>query len=299
MTTLALPSNYNDIQAAIQSSSNNCGGVNYNPAFQDVKKKPESFRNFGDGPRQEYVQNFYKKMNSSQSYEFVEKQRAKYLNLNHAEMTVWEVIEWLDTLVDESDPDTDLPNSFHDFQTAERIRQDHPDKEWYQLVGLLHDLGKILAKFGEEQFSVVGDTFPVGCKFSDSIVFSEYLKENPDYSHPIYSTENGIYEAGCGLDKLTMCFGHDEYMYHVLQGNNCKIPEEGLYMIRYHSFYPWHRCNAYSHFETEKDREMKKWVLDFNKYDLYSKSDTVPDVKTLKPYYQKLVEKYCPGKLKW
>ena len=45
------------------------------------------------------------------------------------------------TQVDESDPDLDLPNIVHAFQTAERIRQEHPDKEWFQLVGLIHDLG--------------------------------------------------------------------------------------------------------------------------------------------------------------
>ncbi len=39
-----------------------------------------------------------------------------------------EAITLLDNLVDESDPDIDLPNSVHAFQTAERIREVHPDK---------------------------------------------------------------------------------------------------------------------------------------------------------------------------
>ena len=47
-------------------------------------------------------------------------------------------------MVDESDPDIDLPNSVHAFQTAERIRAEHPDKEWFQLTGLIHDLGKVI-----------------------------------------------------------------------------------------------------------------------------------------------------------
>ena len=34
----------------------------------------------------------------------------------------------LDQVVDESDPDVDFPNSFHAFQTAEGIREAHPDK---------------------------------------------------------------------------------------------------------------------------------------------------------------------------
>jgi inositol oxygenase len=66
-------------------------------------------------------------------------------------MTVMEALQCLNNLVDESDPDTDIPNSVHAFQTAERIRLVHPDKEWFHLVGLIHDLGKVMACFGEHQ----------------------------------------------------------------------------------------------------------------------------------------------------
>jgi len=45
---------------------------------------------------------------------------------------------------------------------------------------LIHDLGKVLSLFGEPQWAVVGDTFPVGCAFSDKIVFPEYFDANPD-----------------------------------------------------------------------------------------------------------------------
>ena len=49
----------------------------------------------------------------------------------------------LNDLLDESDPDNDLPNIHHAFQTAEGVRRDHPDKDWFQLTGLIHDLGKV------------------------------------------------------------------------------------------------------------------------------------------------------------
>lgn len=101
-------------------------------------------------------------------------------------MTVLEAVHLLDALVDESDPDTDLPNSVHAFQTAERIRADHPDKEWFQLTGLLHDLGKVMALWGEPQYFVVGDTFPLGCKFSENIVFHDTFTNNPDTKVPEY-----------------------------------------------------------------------------------------------------------------
>ena len=68
-------------------------------------------------------------------------QHEKWLKFSHLETTVMEALEFLNGLVDESDPDIDLPNIVHAFQTAERIRELHPDKDWFHLVGLIHDLG--------------------------------------------------------------------------------------------------------------------------------------------------------------
>ena len=36
-----------------------------------------------------------------------------------------------------------------------------------------------------------------------------------------------------------------------------------------------------------------------SQFDLYSKSDELPDMEALKPYYQSLCDKFCPGVLKW
>ena len=83
-----------------------------------------------------------------------------------ATMGIWEAMEFLNTLVDDSDPDTELTQIEHLMQTAEAIRADgHP--RWFILTGLIHDLGKILCLFGEPQWAVVGDTFPVGCRYSE------------------------------------------------------------------------------------------------------------------------------------
>ena len=77
------------------------------------------------------------------------------------------------------------------------------------------------------------------------------------------------------------------------------IPEEGLYMLRYHSFYSQHREKAYNHLMNEHDHEMFKWVDKFNPYDLYSKLPEPPNVKELMPYYKELVAKYLPETLKF
>lgn len=63
-------------------------------------------------------------------------------------MTIREALEKLNDLVDESDPDIDLPNIVHAFQTAERARLEFPEHDWLHLTGLIHDLGKIMAFYG-------------------------------------------------------------------------------------------------------------------------------------------------------
>ena len=208
-------------------------------------------------------------------------------------MSVWEALDYLNTLVDDSDPDTDLSQIDHNLQASEAIRRDgHPD--WFQLTGLVHDLGKVLCLYGEPQWGVVGDTFPTGCQYSNKIVFHEFFHSNPDFANPAYQTECGVYEKGCGLANIDMSWGHDEYLYHVMKPY---LPEPALYMIRYHSFYSGHREGAYDHLMNDHDRKMFEWVRKFNPYDLYSKSDQKPSFTELRPYYSSLIGKYFPARI--
>eukprot|EP00117_Sycon_ciliatum_P035226 scpid88265/ scgid26750/ Inositol oxygenase; Aldehyde reductase-like 6; Myo-inositol oxygenase; Renal-specific oxidoreductase len=260
-------------------------------AEQRAKQK-DDFRNYEDNVQTHNVRRTYTEMHTKQTMEFGKEMRAKWCSFNHAKMSIMSIISELDNLVDESDPDIDLPNSVHAFQTAERIREAHPDKPWFHLVGLIHDIGKVMALWGEPQWCVVGDTFPVGCRFSQRCVFPETFAENPDSTHEVYSTKLGVYEQNCGLDKVTMSWGHDEYLYQCLKHSGTTIPDEGLYMIRFHSFYPWHSGDDYDYLCNDYDRDMLPWVREFNKFDLYSKSDSLPDKTALTSYYQSLVEKY-------
>ncbi len=257
-------------------------------------KKPAEFRDYRAEARPS-VKEFYRLNHRNQTVEFVRGKREEFLSLSRRKMGVWEAIEYLNQLVDDSDPDTDLPQIEHLLQTSERIRADgHP--RWFVLTGLIHDLGKILCLMGEPQWAVVGDTFPVGCAFSDKIVFSEFFSENPDAHNPAYQTKCGIYEEGCGLDRVLMSWGHDEYLYHVVKEH---LPLEALYMIRFHSFYPGHRERAYEHLMDDQDREYFHWVRKFNPYDLYTKSGERPDVKQLRPYYEELIGEFFPEPLAW
>ena len=256
-------------------------------------KQKENYRNYVDSDRVATVKKFYEMNHTYQTYDFVVEKEREFLKFDKRQMSVWDAVDFLNTLVDDSDPDTDLDQFQHLLQTSEAIRQDgHPD--WFVLVGFMHDLGKVLCLFGEPQWAVVGDTFPVGCQHSDKIVYPEFFAANPDSKDPRYNTKYGVYEPNCGLDKVKMSWGHDEYIYQIMKNY---IPEEGLYMLRYHSFYPQHRENAYDHLMSKHDHEMFKWVDKFNPYDLYSKVPVPPDAKALRPYYEDLVAKYLPNVL--
>ncbi|KAI3458770.1 hypothetical protein Pfo_015433, partial [Paulownia fortunei] len=181
------------------------------------------------------------------------------------EMSIWECCELLNEVVDDSDPDLDEPQIQHLLQTI---------------------LGKCLPSFGGlPQWAVVGDTFPLGCAFDQSIVHYDHFKGNPDYNNPAYNTKFGIYSEGCGLDNVLMSWG--------------MMTTSALFIIRYHSFYSLHKSGAYEYLMNEEDVENLKWLQIFNKYDLYSKSKVKIDVDKVKPYYISLVEKYFPSKLKW
>lgn len=266
----------------------------------DPKKKLEEFRNYSDSARQLIVQRTYTLMHENQTYEFAKRKREEHLQFNKCQMTVWEMGHYLDNVFDDSDPDTDLSQLQHAIQTSEDCRKSFPGEEfdWFHLVCFIHDFGKILLVDDpslnlkpDPQWAVVGDNFPTGCAHSPKNVFPETFKENPDSSNPRYNTKLGIYDENCGLENVQMSWGHDEYIYQIAKKYST-LPEKALYMLRYHSFYPWHKGGDYMYLCNEKDLEMMKWVQTFNKFDLYSKSKDCPTLEEVAPYYKKVIEKY-------
>uniref|UniRef100_M4C6P0 Inositol oxygenase n=1 Tax=Hyaloperonospora arabidopsidis (strain Emoy2) TaxID=559515 RepID=M4C6P0_HYAAE len=222
-----------------------------------IGKAEEEFRNYEDSDRHAIVSRHYALMRQHQTVAFQEQMLAKYGSFSHAQMTIREAFAALEGYVDSSDPDSELPNLEHMLQTAEGIRAaGHP--EWFQLVGLVHDMGKIQYLWGRaedgqegtahgDQWALGGDTWVVGCRIPDSVVFPTYNATNPDMSNPRYNTKYGMYESHCGFRNLKFAWGHDEYLYQMLKFNKTTIPEEGLAMIRYHSCYPWHTKKEYRH----------------------------------------------------
>ena len=279
----------------------NCMKYDAASKFDSAKDKTQ-FRQYEDAC--DRVKNFYREQHEKQTVAYNLAARNRFYNASRKrpEMTIWQAMEKLNTLVDESDPDTSLSQIEHLLQSAEAIRRDGKPR-WMQITGLIHDLGKLMLFFPEletqGQWDVVGDTFPVGCAFDKRIILPETFAKNPDVKDPVYSTKLGIYTPGCGLDNVMLSWGHDEYLYHVVKDQST-LPDEALAMIRYHSFYPWHREGAYRELMCSKDYDMLTAVQAFNPYDLYSKSDGVPSAEELKPYYMELIDEFFPQKvIKW
>lgn len=199
----------------------------YDQSAFDAEKDKAGFRQFVD--TNESSRRFYmyvcislgtdaatdsvSEQHTKQTVDFNVEARRKAFEKPRASLGIWEAMELLNTLVDASDPDTDATQIEHLLQTSEAMRKDGKP-EWMQVTGLIHDLGKLLYFFGSDgQWDVVGDTFVVGCEIpTDKIVYSDTFTANPDLHHPTYSTKHGIYEPNCGLEKLMISWGHDEYL---------------------------------------------------------------------------------------
>ena len=242
-----------------------------------------------------HVRAFYAEHNRRQTYAWARAKEQEYARLTRARMTAWEALERLDRLVDESDPDTEASQLMHALSSAERARR-AGQPEWFVLTALLHDLGKMLCVFGEPQWAVVGDSFPLGCAFAPALVFHEEFEHNPDAREPRFQTACGIYAEGCGLDALQFCFGHDAYLERVLRE---QLPTEALYVIRYHSFYAQHQHGAYEQLCDARDAELMPWVRRFQPCDLYSKTDELGERAELVERYRELVERWLPAPLAW
>lgn len=262
----------------------------------------DNYRNYIDSPFQDRIAKTYRDQHKYQTYHFVKEQHEKYFGSSviseyekRGSMDIWNIYEYLKTKKDDTDPDTDDVQIYHALQTAEAIRSQFPhDKyKWFHLTGFLHDFGKLLGLWEKHDWAIAGDTFPVGCQFSEANIFYEYFKENLDFYNPKFNTLYGIYKSGCGFDNITMAWGHDEYWAKIMEINQNKhrLPALSSYIIRYHSFYPWHQIQAYSHLASDFDRKNLEWLMAHQKCDLYSKSDANLDrIEENLPYYKDLVK---------
>ena len=96
--------------------------------YRENKDRKE-FRNY-DPDANPGVAEFYRLNHARQTLDFVQAKEREYLPLRKEQKTIWQAAEFLNTLVDDSDPDTDLTQIDHLLQTSEAIRKDgHP--RWF------------------------------------------------------------------------------------------------------------------------------------------------------------------------
>jgi inositol oxygenase len=276
-----------------------------------MEENKKHYRNYQDGSNSitniDVVKDQYCKARMYQSVEYVERMHQKYFTFNNI-LSFDEIIENLSKYIDLSDPDINLPNMYHLFQTADGLRRDNKPK-WMEFVGFIHDMGKIIHLWGcdedgtsmTEQWGTVGDTFLVGCPKPDTLVYPEFNELSPEKCYnedeDVLSNTYGIYQKHCGLDNCIVSFGHDEYMYKILRCNGCIIPEEGYYIIRFHSMYCYHSGEAYICLMNEKDKEMLPFVQEFQKYDLYTKQNIEMPIEDLIDRYREMWLEFMPNGL--
>jgi len=198
---------------------------------------------------------FFRLSRARQTMDFVRRQYQRFGTLDRSELTVFEALAKLDTvhefeanLLVDNVADTRLSQLEHSFQTAEILRAAYPKDDWLHLVGLIHGLGKLLCHedFGKEpQWSVFGESFPVGCRFSEAIRHHQLFYANPDRRNRQHNSPDGIYAPGCGLHEVNLSWSAAEYLYLVLYLNGTDFPNEALYCIRYQRFDSMVQAGAY------------------------------------------------------
>ena len=135
-------------------------------ALKDSTKAKEAFRNYTDSERQATVERTYAEQHMKQTFEFVQKQKAKHLVFNKGKMSIWEAVEMLNEVIDDTDPDSALPQWVHLVQTANAMREKHPKEDWFHLVGLLHDLGRRYSAACGGLIAVVSNLIGLLCGFA-------------------------------------------------------------------------------------------------------------------------------------
>ncbi|QDZ18540.1 inositol oxygenase [Chloropicon primus] len=203
-----------------------------------------------------------------QTVDFVEKQRRSLLaqqTSTRLRLSAWEAVGRLEGVT--------LPSGVnaldYSMAVAAVCREKFPDARWLHLVAAVHELGvlSVTKDFGSSQvWTVAGESFPVGCKFSESISFSQYFSSNPDRRKRVFNKPLGSYENNCGLGQLKMSWGSPEYLYVVLGAlNGASLPFQAMFLIRYQKFFSLESSRHYHELLGEDDVECLEMLFDFQK----------------------------------
>lgn len=204
---------------------------------------------------------------SRQTMDFAARQRARFAQLSNATLSPFEALALLDSVPRPSGdfPDT-LSTVSHALLTAQWCRHEFPGADWAPLVGLMHDLGRLLShpkcasapaamhaacapaaapphshwarcRWGSEPaWAVTSESYPLGCRFAETISGYFFLHACPDRRCSAYASPAGIYRAGCGLDSTHFTWTGPEYLSLVLAQNGARLPFAATFLLRYQNF---------------------------------------------------------------
>ena len=148
------------------------------------------------------VAEFYRQNHTNQTLDFVLAKKQEYRPGLRKRMSVWEAMEFLNTLVDDSDPDTDLSQIEHLMQSAEAIRARRPPA--------LVDLDRPGSRPREDPLPLGraavgrgGRHLPRRLQALGEDRLPRILRANPDANVPEYQTELGIYRRTAASTRST------------------------------------------------------------------------------------------------
>jgi len=174
------------------------------------------------------------------------RRKSEYLfTIQAAELGIWETMELLDSLVDSSDPDTDLSQMDHNLQTAEAIRRDgHPT------MVCAH---RIHSRRRENSFACLASRsgrwsailFPSGAPFfGQESCYPEFFEANPDNQDSVVANRGMGFTRQSAASRTCIFFMGPRRVS--LRGSSKIIcPKKASYMIRYHSCYVIHQQREY------------------------------------------------------
>ncbi len=241
-----------------------------------------------------------------QTVDFVDKQKRKMMTSSSKcsessaqSRTVWESLALLKKIA--------LPSGVsvfdHSVAVAEQCRKEFPGLKWLHLVAFIHNLGlaNVTKEFGAHPlWTVVGESFPVGCKFSEDISYSQYFCSNPDRRKKLFNHPLGVYKEGCGLDRLRMSWGASEYLYTVLESaksSSGTLPKEAMFLVRYQKFFSLLNPGQHYHnFMSLEDERCLEMLIEFQAIvdEIRSRGKQVEDESFDVEYYHRLVDDFVP-----
>jgi inositol oxygenase len=254
-----------------------------------------------------------------QTVEFLARQRARHCTLAKARLSLWDALMLLEdvppvaaALAAAAPGAPPVRHLAASVTAAELARARHPGAPWLAFVALTHALGRLLLLphfGGEPVWAIVGESFPVGCRFDPSVSYAACFGANPDRRKRAYASPCGIYAPGSGLAECDMCWSGDEYLLEVLARNTTHLPPAGLFCVRYGSFATLGGAAVgYNALMTQEERASLPWLAALRdiKRDAAAAAPALSEpvdgraaLLALAHVYRPLIDQFCPGELRW